>query len=188
MKKRFIGLSLVSLGVLGLVGFAYWSNQPAVTRPGSQPNVKGAETPDYAVKSYVNDHYSTDIPTRFYQRTTNRGTGQPILLQQLWSAPAGSNLYADQLAIAVGNLPAGGLDDVADVQLRHRTDDYTQLDFSWLPVERGVAFERIGQGYELGIFMKHKGLYSTVVLSGLSDKKQQLAHEMQTFVNSVIWQ
>jgi len=187
MKRRVT--LLVSLVVVAfVVGVMHWSNQPVVTKLTVQQNVKGADTPNYALKTYQNAYFAGQIPARFANRSSTSGVGKPLFLQQLFAAPADVNLYADQLAIAVGALPAGGLNEVADVQLRSRTPAYVPQTFSWLTSTQGIAFERVDQGYELGVFLVHDQRYVTIVLSGLSDKKTQLTHEMQQLVHSITWQ
>ncbi len=187
MKARSAVLTVVGAFIVTGMGFAYWSNQPAETTPTNQANVKGAETPDYTLKPYSNEYFSGQLPARFTSRSATAGTGQPLLWQQLLAAPSDANLYADQFAISVGVLPMGGLGDVSSVQLRQRSDEYTELHFSWLPAD-GIAFERTDQGYELGVFLRHGTRYAALVLSGLNDRKEQMTHEMQLFVNSMSWQ
>ncbi len=148
--------------------------------------MKGAETPDYTLKPYANDFFSAQIPARFNNRSSQAGTGQPILLQQLFAAAADSNLYADQLALTIGKMPNGGIKELSSVQLRTRSDSYTKIDFSWLGGD-DVAFESTNEGYELGVFLAHKDRYVSIVMSGLHDKKSQLTHELQLFVNSIVW-
>lgn len=188
MRKRIIGSGIA--GVFLVVGavFFYWSMQPAVTKVTVQQNVQGASTPDYSLKPYSNQYFTAQLPARFNSRSSTSGTGKPILLQQLFTANSDANLYADQLALSVGFLPAGKLDDVSGVQLRSRSDAYTAVQFSWLSVEQGVAYERTDEGYELGVFLQHGGKYSTLVISGLNEKKEQLTHEIQLFVSSINWQ
>ena len=148
---------------------------------------KCAETPDYTLKSYSNDYFTAQIPERFTNRSSTAGKGKPILLQQLFAAPGNATLSADQLALTVGVLPSGGIQELSDVQLRTRTARYTPATFSWLPASN-VAFESADQGYELSVFLVHDKQYATIVASGLNDEKERLSHEMQLFVYSIRWQ
>lgn len=186
MKWRIVGVSAGAVVIVVGAGFFYWSNQPVTTKITVEQNVKGATTPDYALKSYANSYFSANMPARFSNRTSITGRGQPTLLQQLFSAPGSSSSFADQLAITVGVLPTGGVQNVADVQLRARTPSYVPLTFSWLTT--GTAYERTDEGYELDIFLTHGQDYAAIVLTGLMSSKEQLTHEMQLLVTSISWQ
>ena len=187
MKWRIVGMSTLALLTLGTTGIVYWSNQPAVTKVTQQQNVKGAETPDYSLKAYGNTDFTAQLPARFTNRTSTLGHGSPLLLQQLFSAPGGATSFADQLALQVGVLSSGAIKDLPDVQLRSRLPVYKALSFPWLNVANGAAFERTDQGYELDVFLTHTNRYTTIVLTGLNDKKDQLTHEMQLLVSSIQW-
>ncbi len=188
MKKKWsIAFGVGATVALASIGFFHWANQPQVTSVKVQPNVKGAETPDYSTKSYKNIYLEMQIPTRFSEKLGAGTPHPPIVIQQLFSAPSNSGLYADQLALTIGRLPPNGLQELSAVQLRTRTATYTQLTAMWLPTSTTIAFEGSEGGYELSVFVAHDTKYAAFVFSGLSDKKVQLQHEMQLMMASLIW-
>ena len=189
MRRRYAFLA--GGGVLAamlVVGVGFWANQPSISKIQNVPqNVKGAETPDYTLKPISNAYFTTQVPIRFVGGKSNVGTGKPLLLQQLFTAQSATRgLYADQLAVTVGLLPAGALSEVSGVQLRSRSTAYTALTYPWLT--KGLAYESEQNGYELSVFVPHATYYVAIVLSGQVDKKTQLDHEMQLIITSFNWQ
>lgn len=185
--KRPVIKFVVSGLIIGVGSLAWYSfNQPATTRLSVQPNVKGATSPDYTTKTYQNDFYTAQIPTRFLSKTKTPGNGKPFYLQELLSAPANANLYSDQLAVIVGNVPEANLKEVSAVQYRMQVARYQPLVYAWAP-DGSLFFENKQNGYELDAFLLHGHTYTSIVLSGLPDRQEQLTHELSTLVTSLSW-
>ena len=190
MTKRRLGFSAtLLLVIIGTTIFVIWSRGPSASKiVVSEKPVKGAQTADFTTQAYINDHLSTQIPKRYLIKTTNIGEGKPLYIQQLLATQPTSStgLSSDQLAITVGKLPVGGLNEVSDVTLRQRTSDYTAPQLSWLGTN-AVVYQKDTNNYELGMFVADQNRYATIVATVSSDKKAQSMRELQTIYQTLIW-
>ena len=189
MRRRYRISGITILGIASLVAVRtyIWSNDPATTTPVQVANVQGIITPDFSTKLVSNAYFSAQFPTRFSIRRSTDGSGNPVYLQQLYTATSNSDLYSDQMAITIGKIPVEGVKGVSDVQLRAISKDYGQLFFQWLPDQNAIAYEKSTHGYELGVFLGHDQYYVDVVTSGTVSNKEQIIHEMQALISSIKW-
>lgn len=192
MRRRYrvvliLGAAAVTVGTLRVY---FWSNGPAsATITPASTSTKGASTQDLAVKQMHNDYFDYQLSSRFVQKSSNIGAGNPLFLQQLYGTQVtgDSSFYPDQLALTIGTLPGSGIAEVSDVKYRNRNSDYEQLFFEWLPAESGVAYQKKSQGYELDLFLIHKNKYVSFAITGMLDKRDDIIHEMNVLVGSILW-
>ncbi len=184
MKKILI-TALVLLGVGGGLLFNWSSGSVSITQQAQQASVKGASTDDTKVLTFP--YLSLVVPSRFQLKNDTQSPQKPLLLQQLYIAreSAASVLFGDQMAITIGDLMGGSIQDVSDVVLRQRSDAYMSLPTR---LANTYVFESKVMQYEIGVFVASDNKYVGIVLSGPLAKQAQLKKELEAVVSSIIWQ
>ena len=183
MKQRYL-VAAVGMAV-PVIAFTVWARQPSVTTTNvQQPQVQAATTQNDT--RYVNDYLSMNIPSEFSEKPAQIGTGRPLFIQQLLTiAPTSERLLGDQIAVVVGALPSGGLREVADVHMRLRSTDYTQIDTTLVNT---VAFKSSKDArYEVGYFIQNDALYASIVWTTTLDRVTHVNEHIRTLVNSIVW-
>ncbi len=188
MKRSlvFVVTGTAVVGTLGVGGLAVWANRPSVTRPEPQANVQGVQSPDYATKLIKNAYFTASIAQRFSSKSAESGTGKPVWLQELYTANNTNLSGADQLAITVAALPTGGLNEVSAIQYRTRSAQYEAESTAGLS-EGTHLFSSETNGYEIGAFVPHGKFYTSIVMSGAIERKEQLSRELHIVLQSLTW-
>ncbi len=183
--KKILVVSLLLLGACGGLLFNWSRGSVSTTQRAQQGSVKGASTDDTKVLTLP--YLSLVVPSRFQLKNDTQSPQKPLLLQQLYIAreSAASILFGDQMAITLGDLAGGSLQDVSDVVLRQRSEAYIALPTS---LTNTYIFESKTMQYEVGVFTTRNGKYAGVVLTGPLAKQAQLKKELDTIVATIIWQ
>lgn len=184
MKKRLLAASAAV--IFGVIVYIFqWASGPSTAVISTQaPEVKGVSTTSLAKKLVVYDMVSFWVSERYVGKNPVYSKGNPLYVQQLFSVPVTSTaqLFGDQLAVTVGRLPAGGLEEVSDVQLRRDRGDLVIAETS-----EQLLFEKSGATYETSAFITNKEDYFVVVLSGPSFQKEVLKQELSRLLATIVW-
>lgn len=172
------------LGFAGAVFFV-WSKGPvSTTKQAQQADVKGVSTEGTKTLQY--SELSVVVPGRFKLRSSTPTPQTPLLVQQLFTTQESgiAALFGEQLAVTIGEVSSGLLQDVSDVTLRQRSSAYVSLPTQLLNV---YIFESKASQYEIGMFGVSGGRYVGVVFSGPLAKQEQLRRELEAAAATVVW-
>lgn len=181
--KRVLLLACVALGIISFFVWR-WAAQPVVGKPTEQVTQVQAKT----------TKGPTDINTAYFQ-TKLEGSlairsnqeGQTAQLLQQIVALNEQNANSDQLAITIGLLPAGGIEELSAVKFRtSKAQDYTRVSVAGMPVD-AVVFRSTGSQYEFSVFWPKGTMYAAIVSSGTKTRQQDITTQMMTTINSWQW-
>ncbi len=181
----FLGLGLAVF--IGFLGFSLWAKGPSSGSIKTQTKgVLGAASNDTATELVAYDQLTLQIPRRFVSKNRTKGEGKPLYVQQLFTVPItdSQSIFGDQLAITIGEISTGGLNNVSDVQLRLRSGDYLTLQ----DTPERVMFEKTIGRYEVSIFVASSNKYASFVITGSPEKSVALKSEINLVAASVNWQ
>ncbi|MEK7603396.1 MAG: hypothetical protein AAB459_04115, partial [Patescibacteria group bacterium] len=153
-----------------LLGFAAWityrwAQQPIVARPINTNSVQSASSETIP---YNTGLFATLISGDFVEKSANNKPNPPLLGQFLLRHRVST--YIEQIAITVGVLPSGGLNEVADVKLRRsQPENYTLLPGQTFAPVGSVSFATNLKN-ETAIFWPHDNKYAVVVVRGAADR------------------
>ncbi len=185
-RRNKLYVALVPTALIAVFAITWWANQPVVSVPGStNTQVKAAVTEEFA--PYNNDYMALQIPKRFVAKQPKIGTASTLYLQQLFTVPPqnGGGVFSDQLAIVVGQLPSGGLQEVSAVQFRGRSADYTQVTTD---IPNTIVYELANQSkYEIGYFTIHSTNYSSIVLTTTSADANKAKEQLSKILSTLQW-
>ena len=184
MRKKLAILS-VMIFILGVGVFYSWAKQPAVsTSTIAQSQVKAAVSEEFV--DYTNEYVSMQIPKRFVVKPATIGNGRPLYFQQLLTVPLqNGGLFSDQLAVVVGKLPSGGLEEVSDVHLRSRSKEYVRIETL---LSDTVAYESVHESsYEIAYFNHQNTKYISVVLTTSASSAQTAKEQAGRIMQSLQW-
>jgi hypothetical protein len=183
MKKTYVA-AVMFLGIAGTVFFA-WSKGPvSTTKQAQQADVKGISTEGTKTLQY--NELSVVVPGRFKLRSSTPVPQKPLFVQQLFTTQESgvAALFGEQLAVTIGEVSSGLLQDVSDVTLRQRSSAYVSLPTE---LQRVYIFESKVSQYEIGMFGVSGSRYVGVVLSGPLAKQEQLRKELEAAAATVMW-
>lgn len=185
-RGRRVTLAAGVLGVLAaFVIINSWANSPQRTTVSTvaQPQVAGAAKPGSVPLQMSN--FSSVLPDNIVIK--NRVTKpQGIVLERLLAASA-QQRQSDQLAVTVGRLPAEGLGELSDIQLRLRNPgDYRAVELLAAP-EGAYAFRKTA-GFEISVFWADEQRFAAVVISGTTDRAGPLKTALDNLLENWRWQ
>lgn len=181
MKKRLFAAGM--LIVIGAVIAAYvWASGPVAVRP-SSPQVAGVSTEEKSLTISAT-YFSAHITEGW--NLENRATGNLTEdVYERWVLYGENKVHDDQLAITIARVPAGGMDEIADIHLRQSQPDvYRPIEVNG--VLNGQGYMRLGD-FEKAIFFEKDGVYASVVISGSENRKAQLESAIETVLQSWQW-
>jgi hypothetical protein len=179
--KKTIALCLVAIVGVGAIGMYiwYWSSQPveevvASTPPtiNKPPEMQTVRTPSF----------SFSLPAAFRIEQTPAANNQPLRIKTFISGSTGK-----QLSVTYAPLPAGGLTNLGDYNMRAKlTTTYTPTFLKKQP-DNSKAFQRKSDNSEVSVFWQHKSHYVAIVASSNGVSNQDLAGLVESVIASWQW-
>jgi hypothetical protein len=185
-KKRPFLRALILTTLLiagGLIVWVYqWATTPVVDVPKSPTTVQGVSSQNV---TYAMEFFTTLVPDYLVEKTHNTKTQAPLLGQYVLKHRQPK--LSDQLAITVGVLPAGGLEEIADLKVR-RLDSakYVMVPNAAALPEGAVTIYNEAE-CETAVFWTDGGRFAIVVTSGTADRKSDLQVARDTVVSNWRW-
>lgn len=181
--KRVLLLACVALGIISFFVWR-WAAQPVVGKPTeqvTQVQAKMTKGPTDINTAYFQTKLEGSLTIRSNQE------GQTAQLLQQIVALDEQNANSDQLAITIGLLPAGGVEELSAVKFRtNKGQEYQRVSIAGMPVD-AVVFRSIGSQYEMAVFWPRGTMYGAIVSSGIKTRHQELTNQIMTTINSWQW-
>lgn len=181
---RKISYGIVVMLMCALVAVWRWSRQPVVSKPldtVTQVQAQSVKAPSALESPYFIASIEGSLSIR-----TNQESPTAQLLQQIVALNA-RNANSDQMAITIGMLPDGGIEELSAVKYRSgRPQDYTRISIAGMPTD-AVVFRSVGSQYEFSVFWPKSTLFASIVSSGTINRQQELNNQMMITINSWQW-
>lgn len=178
--KKLTGLSALLLVAVSFCVW-WWASRPVESHT-SSTTTQVAAVVSKAPYDFESPYFKTRLAGDLVVRSNQEGdTAQ--LLQQI----VAMNESNDQMAITLGLLNGGSLNDLSIVKFRDaKPEIYTRVSIAGMPTDAIVFRSQVPQ-YELAVFWPKDTLYAAIVSSGQVARQQELDTQMMTTVSSWQW-
>jgi hypothetical protein len=172
---------MIIVGVMTWLAFR-WARQPIINSANVNSSVQSIQLENI---NYETDYFKTLIPSEFIEKTKSTTPKLPLLGQYLLRHKV--TTYVEQIAITIGQLPAGGIEEVSDLKLR-RTDkkNYTLIPYQSFAPQNSISYAS-NNSQETAIFWSHETRYAIVVFIGSTARSSTSSQVISTIVGNWNW-
>jgi len=170
----------VAIGIL----FYGWANKPSsqpikIDNPTESPTPQATAQPN----TVSTDYFIVQFPARFKVQT-NKPSGSSQLLQILSYEPNSGGL---QIGIVSNALPDGGLNSVADYNLRKmKPAEYQPTNVQFRNNSLQAAFQSNDQS-EISVYLVDRTRYASVTITGPAGQSDTLQRRLEEVLSTWQW-